>query len=131
MLRALLSRMTEPICEYVADMLIREPVVHDPTLLTTLDDMARSQQPELMAHGRLSHADKEREVTDAQFLSEAQGMDDPRAVRVSKQAEDLGDAASIGEREHLVEERGDMLGCTHSVSQRSGVSSIAEYMLID
>ena len=102
--------MAEPVGEHVADVLVGEAVVDDPPLLTSFYDMARAKQPELVADRGLPHPNQEGKIADAQLLSEAEGVQDPRAVRVGEESEDPRYAVGFRVREDLIEERLHVLG---------------------
>lgn len=72
-------------------MVVGKPVHRTLAVSTKRDETAVAQEPELMAHGRLTHAHRHSQVTDAQLLVR-EGVEQTEPGRIGQRREDGGSA---------------------------------------
>lgn len=100
--------MPEPIGEDVANVLVGQPVVHDPASLATGDDAAVAQHAKLVANPGLAEANQERQVADAQLICEGQGVEQTRARWVGEGRECGGQGGGSRAVEDPPDQRGHL-----------------------
>lgn len=99
----------EPVGEHVADVLVSEAVVHDPTDLPALDDPAIPQQTQLVREGRLAASEQCCEVTHAELLGKRERVQQSRAGDVGEQLEGRGKLLGVRAGDHSAQEGPDVL----------------------
>ena len=75
-------------------MVVVEPVVDDTTVAVARDEPERAEPPELVAHGRLGHAEHGGEVARAERPG-LEGCEEPEPGRVAERGEERAGAVEV------------------------------------
>lgn len=95
----------------VAQVVVDEPVVHDPPGLAPLHRPTFTEEPQLVGQGRHAHPEHQGDVADAQLVfGDRKKVDDPCSRGVGERREEVPDGASPVAPQGSPEERSDRLG---------------------
>ena len=101
--------MSEAVGEHVADVLVREAVVHDPPGLAPAHDAPIAQEPQLVRERRVAATQEQGEIAHAQLVGQGEGVQQPGAGRIGEQLEDRRQVLGLGSGNDIAQEGRDVL----------------------